>query len=109
MRLNWEEIEARPRQEGRNVVKGTNKRVVVVKSPDPRVFEQAIFIVRNDALREGVTARALVQEARRVARNCATGRTDNGGLWERFLPWITAFIGGGFVGVAWLLVTFFTL
>ena len=47
-RLNWEQIEARPRQEGRNVVKGTSKRVVVVKSPDSRVFEQAIFIVRED-------------------------------------------------------------
>ena len=30
------------------MVKGTSKRVVVVKSPDSRVFEQAIFIVRED-------------------------------------------------------------
>ena len=27
---------------------GTNRRVVVVKSPDPKVFEQAIFILRED-------------------------------------------------------------
>ena len=30
------------------MVKGTSKRVVVVKSPDSRIFEQAIFIVRED-------------------------------------------------------------
>ena len=51
------------------MVKGISRRVVVVDSPDQRFFEQAIFIVRNDAAGEGVTARELVEEARRVARN----------------------------------------
>ena len=90
------------------MVKGISRQVVVIESPDPKLFEQAIFIVRNDAFREGVTARALVQEARRVARNCTDGRTRES-LWNRFLPWITAFIGGGFVAVAWLLTVFFSL
>ena len=49
------------------MVKGISRRVVVVDSPDQRFFEQAIFIVRNDAAGEGVTARELVEEARRVA------------------------------------------
>ena len=39
------------------MVKGISRRVVVVDSPDRRFFEQAIFIVRNDAAGEGVTAR----------------------------------------------------
>ncbi|MBQ9492513.1 MAG: hypothetical protein IJR54_02095 [Oscillibacter sp.] len=90
------------------MVKGISRQVVVIDSPDQKLFEQAIFIVRNDAFREGVTARALVQEARRVARNCA-GERKQEPLWNRFLPWITAFLGGGCVGVAWLLVTFFSL
>ncbi len=38
------------------MVKGISRRVVVVDSPDQRFFEQAIFIVRNDAAGEGVTA-----------------------------------------------------
>ena len=42
---------------------------MVVDSPDQRFFEQAIFIVRNDAAGEGVTARELVEEARRQARD----------------------------------------
>ena len=41
------------------MVKGISRRVVVVDSPDQRFFEQAIFIVRNDAAGEGVTAREL--------------------------------------------------
>ena len=49
------------------MVKGISRRVVVVDSPDQRFFEQAIFIVRNDAAGEGVTSRELVEEARRVA------------------------------------------
>ena len=31
------------------MVKGISRRVVVVESPDQRYFEQAIFIVRNEA------------------------------------------------------------
>ena len=38
------------------MVKGINKRVIVVKAPDPRLFEQAIFIMREDAFAEGVSA-----------------------------------------------------
>lgn len=90
------------------MVKGISRQVVVIDSPDQKLFEQAIFIVRNDALREGVTARALVQEARRVARNCTDERARDS-LWKRCLPWITAFMGGGFVGIAWLLTLFFSL
>ena len=56
------------------MVKGTSRRVIVVDSPDTELFEQAIFIVRNDAMnRNGVTAQRLVDEACRVARTC--GRT----------------------------------
>ena len=51
------------------MVKGISRRVVVVDSPGQRFFEQAIFIVRNDDAGEGVTARELGEEARRVARN----------------------------------------
>ena len=49
------------------MVKGISRRVVVVDAPDQRFFEQAIFFVRNDA--GSVSARDLVDEARRVARS----------------------------------------
>lgn len=62
------------------MVKGVTRRVIVVKTPDRRLFEQAIFIVKEDAFtREGVTAEQVLAEAQRVAdgyvrRNSAWGR-----------------------------------
>ena len=55
------------------MVKGISRRVVVLDSPDQRFFEQAIFIVRNDAAGEGITSRELVEEARRVAHSYVAG------------------------------------
>ena len=65
-RLNWEQIESRPEKERKQVVKGTSKRIVVVKSPDPNVFEEAIFIVKEDFLGRSRRPDAL-KEAQKVA------------------------------------------
>lgn len=62
------------------MVKGVTRRVIVVKTPDRRLFEQAIFIVKEDAFtREGVTADQVLAEAQRVAdgyvrRNSGLGK-----------------------------------
>lgn len=51
------------------MVKGISRRVILVKSPDPRLFEEAIFIVREEALSDGgVTADQVLQEAQKVAK-----------------------------------------
>ena len=50
------------------VVKGITRQVILVKSPDPRLFEEAIFIVKEEALnREGVTTEQIMREARQAA------------------------------------------
>ena len=88
------------------MVKGISRRVVVVDSPDQRYFEQAIFIVRNDAAGEGVTAQALVEEAKRVARNYAGG--DHGRFsraWRELTPAVYTLIGAGGIGLAWMLAS----
>ena len=48
------------------MVKGLSRRVIVVDSPDPHIFEQAIFIVRNDAAvgSGGVTSQQVVDQAK---------------------------------------------
>ena len=84
------------------MVKGTSRRIVVVESPDEKLFEQAIFIVRNDISGDGVTARALVQEARRVAKNCAAKRRENHSA-RQISPQLAAFLGASAVGLAWIL------
>ena len=85
------------------MVKGISRRVVVVESPDPRIFEQAIFIVRNDAAGEGVTSRELVEEARRVARNYASGGGKIPSRLRDLSPAVSAMMGAGTIGLAWLL------
>ena len=83
------------------MVKGISRRVVVVESPDPQLFEQAIFIVRNDvAQKEGITPEQLVREACRVARSYAsgTGRRD----WRSLPALCWAALGAGLIGLLWL-------
>ena len=86
------------------MVKGISRRVVVVDSPDQRFFEQAIFIVRNDAGGEGATARELVEEARRVARGY-TGGSRLSRAWRELNPLVYTLIGAGSIGLIWLIVT----
>ena len=86
------------------MVKGISRRVVVVDSPDQRFFEQAIFIVRNDAGGEGVTARELVEEARWVARGY-TGGSRLSRAWRELNPLVYTLIGAGSIGLVWLIVT----
>ena len=86
------------------MVKGISRRVVVVDSPDQRFFEQAIFIVRNDAGGEGVTARELVEEARRVARGY-TGGSRLSRAWRELNPLVYTLIGADRIGFVWIIVT----
>lgn len=50
------------------MVKGISRQVIVVHSPDPKLFEQAIFILKEDAARNGVTEEALLKEAEQAIR-----------------------------------------
>ena len=53
------------------MVKGTSRRVVIVRSPKPEVFDEAIFILRDGAGARGVTADDLLCEALRTAEEYA--------------------------------------
>ena len=101
-RLNWEQIEAKPPKEKRNVVKGTSKRIVVVKSPDPKVFEEAIFIVKEDFLGRSGRADAL-KEAQQVANAYVRGAVAAPGK-RKLTPLVWAAVGA-LVGAAalWLI------
>lgn len=51
-----------------DLVKGISRRVIVVRSPDPRFFEQAIFLMKEDAFHNAnVSADQVVAEARQAA------------------------------------------
>ena len=104
-RLNWEQIEAKPPKEKKTVVKGTSKRIVVVKSPDPKVFEEAIFIVKEDFLGRGGKANAL-KEAQEVANAYIRGAVAKPGRRLRIPPLLWGLIGAIISAGALLLVYF---
>lgn len=82
------------------MVKGVSRRVIVVDSPDPHIFEQAIFILPTDS--GGVSSRQLVEQAVRIARNYARGQGGRRRL--RVPPWLWALFGATVCAAAWLLV-----
>lgn len=54
------------------MIKGVTRRVIVVKSPDTRYFEEAIFVVKDDVFRErGADSAEVLKEARRIANSYA--------------------------------------
>ena len=47
------------------MVKGISRQVIVVHAPEPKLFEQAIFILKNEAVSgQGITDEALLKEAK---------------------------------------------
>ena len=66
------------------MVKGNSRQVIVVQNPDQKLFEQAIFILKDEALKDGVTDDELLREARRAAgegKTSAKKRNYQGLLW----------------------------
>ena len=47
------------------MVKGTSRQVIVVHAPEEKLFEQAIFILKDNAVKEGgISNEALLREAK---------------------------------------------
>lgn len=79
------------------MVKGVSRQVIVVNSPDPKLFEQAIFILKDEAVAQGITEEALLKEAQKVIHSPAKKRKLllYGPVWA---------CGGAVVtGLVWLL------
>ena len=85
------------------MVKGISRQVIVVQSPGPELFEQAIFILKDKAVGEGVTDEMLMKQAQQVIRG---GRPEKkrhiylyGAVW--------ASGGAVLMGLAWLMTALF--
>ena len=82
------------------MVKGTSRQVIVVQGAEPKLFEQAIFILKDNAVGDGVTEDALLREAQEAIRGYdKPGRKRH--LYLYGAVWAT---GGAMVtGLIWLL------
>ena len=81
------------------MVKGISKQVIVVHSQDRKLFDQAIFILSDDAIKgNGVTNDMLLREANRLigaSEKCGSGKHN---LYHALF----LLIGAGLMGVIWL-------
>ena len=85
------------------MVKGISRQVIVVHSPDQKLFEQAIFIIKEDAMGQaGVTDEALLKEADRLIKS-------GGGKKRKLLYYGPAWaaFGAALTGIAWGLTMLF--
>jgi len=79
------------------MVKGISKQVIVVDAPEQELFEQAIFILNQNA--PPVTDEVLYREAKRlISTYHLPARWQTGPIW--------ALCGGTVVAVAWMLSAF---
>ena len=84
------------------MVKGISRQVLVVHAPDQKLFDQAIFILKDDAVgKEGITDEMLLKSADKLFRSSAVRKTPSilryGPAW--------ACVGAFVMGVAWLLTS----
>ncbi len=88
------------------MVKGLSRKVIIVKSPDPKIFEQAIFIVRDEYLSgHGIGQKELLRQAQQAAN----GYVDKTYGWHRFQnihPLVFAMMGACAIGLIWAAVAY---
>ena len=86
------------------MVKGISRQVIVVQGAEPKMFEQAIFILKDSAVGEGITEEALLKEAQEVIRG--GDRTERKRHFYLYgAVWATG--GAVLTGLVWLLTALF--
>jgi hypothetical protein len=80
------------------MVKGVSRQVIVVQSPGEELFDQAIFILKDEAVEKGVTDEVLLKQAQQAIRS---GQGKKRKLWLYGPVWAC---GGAVVtGLLWLM------
>lgn len=92
------------------MVKGVSRKVIVVNAPDDHLFEQAIFLVREDYIsRVGISSEQILRQARQVADEYALGRKDaRRTRLEHLSRPLFAALGAAAASIVWLAVHLLT-
>ena len=80
------------------MVKGTSRQVIVVQSPGPELFEQAIFILKDNAVKEGITDETLLKQAQQAIRGNRADKKRH--LYLYGAVWATG--GALLTGLVWI-------
>ncbi len=85
------------------MVKGISRQVIVVHSPEQKLFDQAIFILNDNAVgREGVTDEMLLKAADKLLHS--SGGKNKPSLFSYGAFWASA--GALVMGLLWLLTSY---
>lgn len=64
------------------MVKGVSRQVIVVQSPDQKLFEQAIFILKDEVVGKcGITDDMLLKTANKLLHSASSGNTGRRTLY----------------------------
>ncbi len=78
------------------MIKGAQKRMIVVKTASSRIFEEAYFVMRGES---SATENDMVSEANKIIENCGSGRREKKSKRaEVFLLPIVMFMSGSALG-----------
>ena len=86
------------------MVKGISRRVVVVRPPDPSVFEEAIFVVRENRNAPRDVRREACAVAETYLRRPSVRRYSRK-RWTNAQLMLSALGGGSAVGLLWALTS----
>jgi hypothetical protein len=80
------------------MVKGVSKQVLVVQGAEPKLFEQAIFILKDKAVTQGVTDEMLLKQAQQAIRGSSGAKKRK--LWLYGPVWACG--GAMLTALVWL-------
>lgn len=85
------------------MVKGISRQVIVVHAPDQKLFDQAIFILKDEAVKkDGITDEMLLKAADKILHSSSKGKKHK---WVYCGP-VWAFGGAVCTGLVWILCSF---
>lgn len=88
------------------MVKGVSRRVIVVRSPDPRFFDEAIFIVKEDiTFKGGISQEDFLREAQAVANGYLKDNVYKTRSKRRLSGPVLVAIGAGIATLAFGLIS----
>lgn len=91
------------------MVRGYQKRVIFLKNTGSKLFEEAYFVLSDDAASSGVGRESMIEEANRILADSSliSGGGRRGGILtalRRFLPAALSLAFGIAIGVAGILL-----
>lgn len=88
------------------MVKGITRRVMLVNARDGGLFEQAIFLLKEETVdKQGVTEQQIIEEVERLSQK-GLEKVNGTKRSLRLQPLVWSGLGAGLTGLIWILTYF---